>query len=87
MNMNLSELENLQRSRREDMLRTAQREQLAREAAPEKTPPFYAASLAKVGDLLVAVGTDLQHRYGELVEEVHNLSLESPYRDIPNVTK
>ena len=33
--------------------------------------PFYAPALAKVGDLMVALGSDLQARYGELIDEAH----------------
>lgn len=33
--------------------------------------PFYAPALAKVGDLMVALGSDLQARYGDLLDETH----------------
>jgi hypothetical protein len=36
---------------------------------PQDDQPLYAAVLAGMGDVLVEVGSRLQHRYGALVEE------------------
>jgi len=55
--MHPNELE-FQRMRRQDMLREAEH------AAHSK--PAYAAALAKVGDMMVDMGTSLQERYGDL---------------------
>ncbi len=38
-------------------------------AAQQNDQPLYAAILAGMGDVLVEVGSRLQHRYGALVEE------------------
>jgi hypothetical protein len=55
---------------RELIRREVARHQLADAGrAPQADQPLYAAVLAAMGDVLVEVGSRLQHRYGALVEE------------------
>ena len=58
------------RAHRELIQREVARHQLADAArTPQDDQPLYAAVLAGMGDVLVEVGSRLQHRYGSLVEE------------------
>jgi|GEM_PF-1233466 len=61
-------------ARRQDLLRAADEARLAQEAAQSNdSHPFYAATLARVGTLLVGVGSDLQNRYGEVCREIGDM--------------
>lgn len=67
----------IQATRREEMLRQAQMDHAAAEVQHgdhPKTTPFYATSLALLGEVMIEVGSRLQDRYGELVEEVQQAS-------------
>ena len=54
-----------------DMIRreVARHQQADAFRAQQDNQPLYAAVLAGMGDVLVDVGSRLQHRYGALVEE------------------
>ena len=60
-----------QQAHRESIRREVARHQQADafRAAQQNDQPLYAAVLAGMGDVLVDVGSRLQHRYGALVEE------------------
>ena len=59
-----------QRAHREMIRREVAQHQQADEIRPaQDDQPRYAAVLAGMGDVLVEVGSRLQHRYGALVEE------------------
>jgi hypothetical protein len=58
------------RAHREMIQREVARHQQADAARTlQDNQPLYAAVLAGMGDVLVEVGSRLQHRYGALVEE------------------
>ena len=51
----------LQKARGEDMRRTSEQNAQAQELSPR--PPFYASTLAGVGNVLVGIGSKLQEQY------------------------
>jgi hypothetical protein len=69
---NSYETEALNQIRNQEQMQEANSARLASEA-PRRTP-FYAPMLAQLGNNLVAMGSDLQERYGELCDEVEQSS-------------
>lgn len=72
--MNHFELEQQYRTRNQQLEYAAARSRLAYDAMDhtysEKAAVFGPA-LARIGDVLVAAGTQLQERYGQALEQVH----------------
>jgi len=50
-------------------LRRAVQDARALQTAPANSSPFYAPALARLGEVLVEVGSGLQERYGRLLED------------------
>jgi hypothetical protein len=68
----------IQATRRRDMERAAQENALRaliRDTQQKQSP--HAVALAKVGDILVNVGSKLQDRYGTLIEEASQTPAEA----------
>ncbi|NJL94723.1 MAG: hypothetical protein HC915_13900 [Anaerolineae bacterium] len=65
MSFNLVDLE-AQQTRHADLIRAAEQHANHQANRAERTAHFYDPLLARVGDALIALGTDLKARYGEL---------------------
>ncbi|MFN8376060.1 MAG: hypothetical protein U0694_24695 [Anaerolineae bacterium] len=61
--------EALNRIHQQEQEQQADHSRLAAEAP--RPAPFYAPALAQLGSSLITLGNDLQERYGELREEMH----------------
>lgn len=72
--MNHFELEQQYRTRSQQLEYAAARSRLAHDAAdhtPRENVAVFGPALARLGDALVAAGTQLQERYGQAMEQVH----------------
>lgn len=62
-----------QTARRHDLQREADNHALASQVSTDGEAPFYAPVLARLGNLMVGVGSDLQARYGTWMEEAQHI--------------
>lgn len=70
---NYHDIANHANAHRSELLRQSEQARLAAEVASSNTNPFYAPALARVGTLLVNIGSELQTRYGEVYREVSEM--------------
>ncbi|MDX1992667.1 MAG: hypothetical protein SF029_09765 [bacterium] len=65
------------RTRQQDLTRESEMARLAESAqGSHDRQPFYAPALAKMGAMMVEMGSHLQERYGEICEDVAGVRAE-----------